>query len=205
MRRNARFWNRRRFLTVGVAIAAWPVIAASQDQIFVISRERVSTEVLAAQQLRRAEAEMTAVLQAQIERAKEALSAEEDELARNRADMDQEEFERRAASFDRRVRQTRRIANERGAELTKGFKEARATISNAIPELLTQVRAEAGARIILDADQVILFDPALDLTDRLIEVFNQAMPVAPVPDLDQSQPVLAPMPLREDAENTSDQ
>ncbi len=205
MPREARVWSRRSILSLGAVLATWPTLSSSQEQIFVISRERVSTEVLAAQQLRNAEAEMTAILQAQIERAKEALSAEEDELARQRADMDKDEFERRAASFDRRVRQTRRIAKERGAELTNSFQEARATISNAIPELLTQVRSEAGARIILDADQVILVDPALDLTDRLIEVFNQAMPVAPIPELDQSQPVLAPeIPLADD-ESTNDQ
>ncbi|MEM7056234.1 MAG: OmpH family outer membrane protein [Pseudomonadota bacterium] len=193
------FWHRRCILALGAACSLWPAASLSQDQVFVISRERVATEVHAAQQLRRAEAEMTAVLQAQIERAKEALSAEENDLARNRADIEQEEFERRAASFDRRVRQTRRIANERGAELQKGFQEARAIISNAIPELLEQVRIEAGARVILDADQVIIYDPALDLTDRLIEIFNQAMPAARVPDIDLSEPVLAPdIPLTED-------
>jgi len=200
MQLNARFWDRRCILTLGAAFAVWPTFSVSQEQIFVISQKRVSNEVLAAQQLRQAEKEMTRVLQAQIERAQEALSAEEDELARNRSEMEPEEFERRAASFDRRVRETRRIANERGAELQKGFNDARAQILNTIPELLTQVRAEAGARIILDADQVILFDPALDLTDRLIEVFNQAMPIAPVPDVDLSKPVLAPKAPEQDVE-----
>lgn len=205
MRRDAGAQNRRRILTLGAAFLAVPTLGQTEDEIFVISLERVFTEVLAAQQLRRAEAEMTAVLQAQIERAKEALSAEEDELARGRTEMEPEEFERRAANFDRRVRQTRRIATERGAELQSGFQEARAAISNAIPELVKQVRAEVGARIILNAEHVILSDPALDLTDRLIEVFNQTMPVAPVPSLDLSQPVLAPEAPLDEEQPSDDQ
>lgn len=192
MSEGAGYLNRRRIFALATCLAVWPIWAMAQDQIFVISRERVASEVLAAQQLRRAEAELNAVLQTQIAQAKEILSEEEDDLARNRQDIEPEEFERRAADFDRRVQATRRVANERAAELKNGFQAARAIISQSIPELLEQVRIEAGARMILDADQVIIFDPALDLTDRLIEVFNQAMPAAPVPDIDFSEPILAP-------------
>lgn len=203
----AGFRDRRHVMGLLVAALLSPGIGNAHDQIFVISRDRVLSEVIAAQQLRQAEAEMSRVLQAQIDSAKEVLSAEETELAQVRGTLSQEEFETRAANFDRRVRQTRRIANERAATMKKGFQESRAKIFDSIPELLEQVRLEAGARIILDADpdQIILFDPALDLTDRLIEVFDQAMPVAPVPQIDLSQPILTPEETSQDGGESRDQ
>ena len=204
MRIAARLTCWRRIILLTALFAVWPP-ATFAAEIFVISRERVVTEVTAAQQLRRAEAEMTAALQAQIERAKEALSAEENELAGQRQDMEQDEFRRRAANFDRRVRITRRVANERAAEMKKGFQEASVVINNAIPEVLEQIRIEAGAEIILDADQVITFDPDLDLTDRLIEEFNKVMPVAPVPEIDLTQPILAPLDLTVDEQPSDNQ
>ena len=172
-----------------------PSVAFAQQQIFVISRERVLRDTAAARELRQAESRLTAQLQRQIQEAKDQLSKEEIALARDRAELSAEDFELRAADFDRRVRRSRRIAQERANLLQTGFKDARARIVAALPPLLEQVRIEVGARIILDADQVITADPTLDLTDKLINLVDQEVPRAEIPDIDLSEPIFSTDPV----------
>ena len=174
------------------ALLASPPRALGVETLFVISRERILREVRAARVLRQIETEMTATLQAQIDRAKAQLAAEEAELARLRAEMDPKDFDQRAADFDRRVRLTRRIAQERATQLQKGFQEARAAIVAAVPDVIDRVRIEAGARIILNGDHVIVVDPALDLTDRVIQLVDEKMPDPPVPDINLEEPIFIP-------------
>lgn len=184
--------GRRRFLAGAGALLALGGVARAADEIFVISRERILREVRAAQGLREVETRMTTRLQILIDEAKAELAAEEAEITRLRPEMSPEDFERRAADFDRRVRLTRRIAQERAAALQKGFQEARAAIVAAVPGIIDRVRIESGARLILNSDMVIVVDPALDLTDRVIELVNQKLPEPPVPDIDVSGPILVP-------------
>lgn len=186
-------WSRRKVLRLTAAAALLPAVSRADDQVFVIFRTRVLTEAKAAQQLRNAEAEVSAQLQAQIDEAEAALAEQEKALTLARPDLTAQEFEQRAANFDRRVRETRRTANERAAELKTVFLQAHEQLKRTIVPLIAQVREESGARIILNADDlVITVDPALDLTDRLIQLVDAALPEAPLPEIDVSAPVLAP-------------
>lgn len=157
-----------------------------------VSRERILREAEASRRLHEAEAELTERLQGQIDATKAAVAAEEEELARLRAEMPEAEFEARVTDFDRRVRQARRIAQERAATLQAAFQEARAAILAALPELIERLRIEAGVSIVLDADQVLAMDGAVDLTDRAIALFDAAGPSPPLPQIDLSGPLLPP-------------
>ena len=137
---------------------------------------------------------MTARLQAQIDETKVQFAAEEEELTRLRGDLSAAEFEARVADFDQRVRFARRVAQERAAALQKSFQDARAAIVAALPSLMEQLRVESGARVIVNADQVLAADPAIDLTDRAIALFDAEGPSPAIPDIDFSEPLSRPQP-----------
>lgn len=192
------FVARRRLLLGGLAAglsmagATLPDIAFAQGTIAVVSRDRILRESAASARLREAEAAMTDQLQRQIEATKAQLAAEEEELARLRGELPDDQFEARIADFDARVRQARRGAQERAAQLQKGFQEARAVIAAALPALMEQLRTESGVAAVLNADQVLALDPALDLTDRAIALLDSAGPAPLPPDVDLATPLFAP-------------
>lgn len=158
----------------------------------VVSRDRILREATAARRLRDAEETITARLQGQIDETKAAFAAEEEELARLRGELPSEEFEARVADFDRRVRLARRNAQERAAVLQKAFQDARAAIVAALPGLMERLRVESGASAVLNADQVLALDPAVDLTDRAIALFDAEGPSPEPPDIDLSAPLSQP-------------
>lgn len=193
--------TRRGFFELGAglgaaALAGRPVLAQRQPQprpspdIVVVSRERILREAAAARRLREAEEAMTAQLQSQIDDTKVQFAEEEEELTRLRGELPAAEFETRIADFDQRVRLARRVAQERAAILQKGFQDARAAIVAALPSLMERLRLEAGASVILNADQALAAEPSIDLTVRAIALFDADGPSPAIPDVDLSRPLV---------------
>jgi Skp family chaperone for outer membrane proteins len=183
--------------TLGAAasIRGGPVAAQTgATEIFFVSRDRILREAVAARRLRDAEETMTADLQGQIDATKLQFAAEEEELTRLRGELPVAEFESRVAEFDQRVRQARRVAQERAALLQKSFQDARAVIVAALPSLMERLRVEAGARMIVNADQVLAAAVSADLTDRAIKLFDADGPSPAVPEIDFSAPLAEPQP-----------
>ncbi|MEM9060147.1 MAG: OmpH family outer membrane protein [Pseudomonadota bacterium] len=187
--------ERRAFLAAGISAIVSPGTAFAQDTasqfrtIRTISRERLLRDVQIARELREAEQRMTERLQAQIDETKLSLAAEEAEIAELRETLPEEELDRRIQDFDRRMRQARQVTQARAAELQKGFQDARAAVVAGLPILMERLRVEAGADVILNADQVLAADPSLDLTARAVELFDRTGPRPPVPDIDLTLPV----------------
>ena len=200
--------HRRAFLgkavCVGVAglatsgpLSVTPAMAQQDPVIRMVSRERLLREVAIAQTLRSEEKRMTDLLQAQVDQAKVALAGEEAELAGLRDQLSPEEFQERIKDFDARMRRARQLTQERAAALQKGFQDARANVVSAIPAIIEQLRVEAGAVAVLNADQVLAAEGSIDLTDRAIELFDTLGPEPSVPDIDLTFPVtelLTPRP-----------
>ena len=173
-------------LVLGPLATAW----AQPSDVVYVSRERLLREVQAAQVLAKAEQEFTAELQQQVDTFREALSKEEAEIAKLRAELTPEDLNLRVADFDRRMRMGRRLSQERAAELQAGFQQSRARIVAALPRILEMLRTEAGARIVLNTEQILAADPALDMTRRAIELYDTEGPPPVMPEVNLSLPPL---------------
>lgn len=173
------------------ATGFWPGHLASQEvpAILLVSRERLLRESAIASRLQEAEQRMTEQLQSQIDLTKEALAEEEAELARLRSELSPEVFQARIEDFDERMRMARQLTQERAAALQRGFQEARAQVVAAIPGVMEQLRRETGATVIMNADQAMAADPALDLTERAVALFDAIGPSTPIPEIDLTLPV----------------
>ena len=179
-------------MAAGVLATALPRAAHPNDGIIVVSRERVLREVEIARYLRDAEGRMTRQLQVSVDEAKAQFAIEEEQLSELRAELDTENFAARAQDFDRRIRAVRRETQERATFLQRGFQEARAAIVAALPDLLERVRVEHGARLILNADQVLALGDGVDVTDAVIALMDAEGPRPLPPKIDLSRPLLAP-------------
>ena len=146
----------------------------------------------------KAEIELTAELQLRVDAVKAELAAEEQELARLRPTLDREEFNTRATEFDRKIRAQRRETQQQAAIMQSAFRAERRKLIDALGPLLEEVRLAHGASVILNSDQALATDPALDITNEIIARFNAIVPAPAIPDLDaisaglESAPDLAP-------------
>ena len=80
------------------------------------------------------------------------------------------------------------------------FRAERRKLVEALGPLLEEVREANGASVILNSDQVLTSDPALDVTDEVIARFNATVPPPVVPDLEVIAPAQPPAqpPAQED-------
>jgi Skp family chaperone for outer membrane proteins len=168
--------------------------AAAEAAILIVSRQRLLNDTSHARTLLKAEAELTARLQLRVDAIKAELTAEEKELARLRPTLDREAFAARVAAFDRQLRSQRRAAQKHSAALQNAFRAERLKLVQALGPLLEEVREAHGASVVLNSDQVLASDPALDVTDEVIARFNATVPPPVIPGLDLLGPLLAPAP-----------
>ncbi|MFQ5564987.1 MAG: OmpH family outer membrane protein [Paracoccaceae bacterium] len=190
-----RSWTRREAVALAVLVPGMGLnlAAAAEAAILTVSRKRLLNDTAHARALLQSEIELTARLQRRVDAIKEALAAEEQELARLRPTLDREVFAARVAEFDRNVRRQRRTSQEHAARLQSAFRAERLKLVEALGPLLEEVRQAHGASVILNSDQLLTSDPALDVTDEVIARFNDTVPPPVFPDLDALAPAPAPV------------
>ena len=182
-----RLWTRRRALLLAslpLLLAASPAAGQQREPILVVSRKRLLNETRHARALLEAEQRLTSELQARIDATKRELAEEEQELARLRATLPREEFEARTSAFDRKVRRERREAQRQAAALQRAFRDERVNLVAQLDRVLEQVRAARGASIIIDEEDAMAVDPALDITDAVIARFDATVPPPEIPTLE---------------------
>lgn len=157
---------------------------AADAAVLLVSRKRLLNDTSHARALLTAEIELTAELQRRIDAIKEELNAEEQELTRLRATLGREEFDERVAAFDLKIRSQRRESQQQAAALQNVFRVERQKLVDALEPLLEAVRAAHGASVIFNADQALALDPALNVTDEVLERFNAEVPPPTIPDIE---------------------
>ncbi|MEO1467491.1 MAG: OmpH family outer membrane protein [Pseudomonadota bacterium] len=182
--------RRRAILAGAAALVAGGAAAQNLDRVFtsgprvlVVSRKRVLEESAAARALARRERELTARVQADVDRVKGELAAEEEALALARPTMARDAFDARAQAFRDRVLRERRSAQSRSAALQQVFRQARGELVRALGPILEQIRVERDADAVLNADAVLAAAPEADVTADAIAAFDAAvaMPQVEVP------------------------
>ena len=181
---------------VAVAIGGLTVDLPAQDKeaakatVLVVSRERVLRETEAGQALRAAERDRRVEFEASVDAVKALLEAEEAELAQQRGSLSRAEFDRRAKDFDRRVRNARRLSQRQAAELQRTFRLAREALVAELAPILIEILRSEGASLVLDTEQILIAAPSVDMTDKVIELFNDRVPL-PVFTLPPLDPLLS--------------
>jgi len=163
-------------LTAGVASGLAPAgPAAAQDsapEVLVISRDRVLRQTEAAAVIREAERTRTAAFQKRVDRVKRILEEEEAELTELRTTLARDEFDARVEAFDRKVRRARRLTQKHNAEIRRQFRRARDRLIAELGPILIELLKRHDADLVLDADQILVAAPRIDMTDEVIDMFD---------------------------------
>jgi Skp family chaperone for outer membrane proteins len=165
-------WSAPFALAQNIQLPQSPVLTVDSDAMFSQSRFGLQvTQELAAEE---------SVLLAENRRIQAELTEEERALTEKRSEMDPDAFRAVAEAFDARVVQIRKEQDAKAADLElRRQREQEAFIRVASP-ILTSLMREAGASVILERREVLLGDPAMDITAVAIERLNQTLSVSPV-------------------------
>lgn len=169
-------------------------MAQVQEQsVLVVSRARILTDTVAARSLREDEAALRTRLKQWIAAEKLSLETDEKRLTELRAQIPKEDFDQLTGEFDQRVRSFRRDTQRFEAAIQASFRAARKDLVTNLYPILIEVLQRHGADLIIDADQILIANPNIDMTNEVIELYNDRVApinLAPIdlPVIDQLMP-----------------
>jgi outer membrane protein len=106
----------------------------------------------------------------------QAIDAEITALDQGRATLPQEEYGQRAQAVQQRIREGQQLEQQRQAELEYTLNMQLRAIAQAVDPILVAVYQERGCGLLLSRDAVIEMNPAMDITDVVIQRLNGALP-----------------------------
>ncbi|WP_294113350.1 OmpH family outer membrane protein [Shimia sp.] len=144
-----------------------PVLTVDSDMMFSQSQfgVRVAQELAAEE----------SVLLAENRRIQAELTAEEKALTEKRGEMDADAFRAVAEAFDARVVQIRKEQDAKAANIEQRRQREQEAFIRVASPILTTLMRDAGASVILERRDVLLGDPAVDITSFAIERLNETL------------------------------
>lgn len=82
----------------------------------------------------------------------------------------------RRTALQQRIAEAQQLEQTRQEELRYTLGEQRRLISNAVEPILVAVYQEKGCGILIDRESVFILNPAMDVTDTVIERLNASLP-----------------------------
>jgi len=104
------------------------------------------------------------------------LKAQDKKLAEDQKNLSEKDFADKRQAFEKRVHEVQEKIEIRRAQIELGVEDARKKVYEAFLKAAEEVRKEAGANIMLYKETVIAADPVFDLTPKVLDKLNQALP-----------------------------
>jgi Skp family chaperone for outer membrane proteins len=121
-----------------------------------------------------------------------AIQTEAQQLQSGASTIPADQLNQRRQALQQRVQEAQQLEATRENELRYTLAEQRRLISAAIEPILVAVYQERGCGIMIDRESVFILNPAMDVTDVVIQRLNAALPTLsfnrmPVPAQQQAQ------------------
>ncbi len=120
-----------------------------------------------------------------------AIQTEAQALQQGAATIPADQMNQRRQALQTRIQEAQQLEGTRDNELRYTLAQQRQKISEAIEPLLVAVYQEKGCGIMIDRESVFIMNPAMDVTDTVIQRLNAQLPTLsfnrmPVPAQPQS-------------------
>ena len=106
----------------------------------------------------------------------QAIDAEITALERGRGSIPEQEFNQRGQAVQQRIREGQQLEAQRQAELQYTLSMQLRAIAEATDPILVAVYQERGCGLLLSREAVIEMNPAMDITDAVIQRLNATLP-----------------------------
>lgn len=181
------------FLAMNETIYAQAIPAA---KIAVVDNRLIISTAAVAVDINRQVAQIQADMQTELQTKGNALRAEEESLKGQSAIMPQEAYNQKAQDFQQKLVEYQREVQIKRQQLEIAINNANAEIERALKPILQKVLQDTGATLLMEKGFVLEQAPGLDVTTRVIEQLDLALPSTTVvlPEIPEaaSAPVAAP-------------
>lgn len=178
--------------------AAPPATAAAPTPlpIAVLWMQRVYHDSAAGKTATQELGELRARYQTEVAKGESKIRAEQDDLARQQPVLSADAFEEKRRAYQRDASDLQQLLQDRTAELDLKSKRITSQIDGALVKVLKPYMIERGISIVIDRQQVITMDQAIDITDDVLKELNKVLPAIKLsegtPSKDSAAPKKAP-------------
>lgn len=179
--------NMRLFLSMlPAAIAMFALLASGTEAlaqaeqlpgpvIGVVDADRVLQESLAAKGVRLERDKYANQYQSQVKDTESQLRTEDQELSQQRSVLAPEVFAQRAQGFQQKLADFQVQLKDKQERLDFAFQQAMQEIGNTMVIVSSEVAKERGINVVMTRNQVLIFDPSMDITNSVLERLNQRL------------------------------
>ncbi len=177
------FSTMRRSVLVAVVagMASMTGVAGAQAQgrpavVFgVVNTDRILQDSLAAKGVRLEREKYAQTYQTQIKDEEAKLRAEDQELSSQRSVMAPEVFQQRAQTFQQKLADFQNQVRDKQERLDFSFQQAMQEIGNTIISVSQEIAKQQGITAVAAHNQLLFFDPGMDITQPVLERLNQRL------------------------------
>jgi len=108
------------------------------------------------------------------------LKAQDKKLAEEQKTLSEKDYAQKRQAFEKRVRDIHEKVEIRKAQIEIALEAAKTKVYETFLKVAEEVKKESGASVILYKETVVTADPSFDLTPKVLEKLNQALPTVPV-------------------------
>lgn len=153
-----------------------PAVAA------VVDYQRILREAKAAQAIRDQVEGRRKLYQDEIAKQEQRLHEADKELARQRGILSADAFSERRRAFEGEVAGVQRMAQERRRDLDQAAAAALNSVRTAMIEVVGELAETRGFNLVLPTSGLLLFSPAIDLTNETLAQLDRKLPNVKVPE-----------------------
>jgi Skp family chaperone for outer membrane proteins len=197
-------------LLVGMAVLFTAAGASAQEKrptpvLGIVDTDLLLQESLAAKGVRLERDKYATTYQNQVKDMETKLRAEDQELAQRRATLAPDVFQQQAQAFQQKLVDFQTQVKDKQERLDFAFQQSMQQIGQTIMVVAGEVSKERGINAVMARNQMMIFDPAMDITKLVLDKLNQRLasvafqnpdtiPVAPAPGAEGAPPAPAAAP-----------
>ena len=171
-------------LTAAVIAMAAP--ANAQTNVLIMNEERIIAESQVGQHIATRMQAIRAEMDGELQALLTPIQEESDRLNAETASLTPEAIQarpdlmQRIQALNAQAQQAEALRQRLAQELQATQRQAMRPVLEALQAVLQEVVAERGAQILIDRSAVVYADPAIDVSDSVIERLNQRLPTTAV-------------------------
>jgi Skp family chaperone for outer membrane proteins len=103
------------------------------------------------------------------------LRTEDQELAQQRGVLAPDVFQQRAQAFQQKLQDFQAQVKDKQERLDFSFQQSMQSIGDNIITVTSEVAKEKGINAVMASNQMLIFDPSMDITKPVLEKLNQRL------------------------------
>lgn len=150
--------------------------AAAETNIGIVNTQKIMHESKAAQSVRTQLQAKKKEFQAALDAKEKQLLAEDQALAKQQGSVEKAAFEQKVKDFRAKAAAAQREVEQKRQQVDKALAGALENIQATVIGIVKEIAAEKKLNVVVSSAAVLYTDPALDITDEVLNRLNSKLP-----------------------------